>query len=553
MSISKQYAAHAWPAALLRQVLLHAGLFLLFLALSRVALLFQATELRTSPWTPSTGLAFAAGLVLGRPAILTVALCILVSTRLWEWPLPGVWEFISVFLRALLFTGTAVAIKPFLTEATASRVQIVIRLLVICLGVTLAYAIGRLLLLWLSVGIDPGYLLSYTATLSIGTLIAMVTLVPFALTSGGLAGWKDYFARWTRMQWTLAGGLILACFIVFGLQETDKFKFFYLVFLPVIAFSVKDGLKGAAFSVLFCDVLMLFILYWRSYEASTATELQFLMLSLSATGLFLGAAVSDRERAMEQLATTHLHLQESQSALLQASRLSLASEIAAALAHDLNQPLSSIRNYVRAAKRRLTTEKPEVTAVQSDIDAAVVQVDEAATLLRSTRRFLERGTAHRDHHDLQRVIDSSLSLMEPELRKSGISVATHRPLPRCTVLCSEIQIQQVILNLLRNAKDAIAASGARTGRILIGVSLLNRPGFAEISVSDTGPGVPHDLQPILFQPLQSTKPDGLGLGLSLCSSIVRSHGGELWLDKSTADGATFAFTLPVIEAERERP
>lgn len=552
LNSSKLYAADAWPAVALRQAVLHTALFLLFLALSRVALLFQATELRTSPWTPSTGLAFAAGLVLGRPAILTVAVCMLVSTRLWEWPLPGVWEYVSVVLRAFLFTGTAVAIKSFLTDASASRVQMVIRLLVICVGVTFAYAVGRLLLLWLSIGIDPGYLLSYTTTLSIGTLIAMVTLVPFVLEAGGHAGWRVYLARWTRIQWALVGALLIACFIVFGLQETDKFKFFYLVFLPVIAFSVKDGLKGAALSVLLCDVLMLFILYWRSYEAGTATELQFLMLSLSATGLFLGAAVSDRERAMEQLASTHLHLQESQSALLQASRLSLASEIAAALAHDLNQPLSSIRNYVRAAKRRLTAETVEVTAVQNDIDAAVVQVDEAAALLRSTRRFLERGTTHREHHHLQRVIASSLSLMEPELHKSGLSVAVKRPLPQCTVLCSEIQIQQVVLNLLRNAKDAISASGSRTGKILIQVSLLNRPGYAEIRVSDTGPGVPQDLHPMLFQPLQSTKPDGLGLGLSLCSSIVRSHGGELWLDKSARNGATFAFTLPVVEAEEEK-
>ena len=528
------------------------GLFFLFLALSRVALIFQATELRTSPWTPSTGLAFAAGLVLGRPAILTVALCIFVSTRLWEWPLPGLWEFASVVLRALLFTGTAVASKSFLTDAAASRVQIVIRLLIVCAGITLAYAFGRLVLLRLSVGIDLTYLLSYTTTLSIGTLIAMITLVPFVLASGELSGWGDYFLSWTRIQWAFVGALIIACYIVFGLQVTDQFKFFYLIFIPVIAFCVKDGLRGAAFSVFLSDVLMLFILYWRSYEASTATELQFLMLSLSATGLFLGAAVSDRERAMEQLARTHLHLQESQSALLQASRLSLASEIAAALAHDLNQPLSSIRNYVRAAKRRLTSETAEMLAIQSDIDAAVLQVDEAATLLRSTRRFLERGTAHRDHHDLQHVIDSSRTLIEPELRKSGISVTIDRPLSRCTILCSEIQIQQVILNLLRNAKDAITASGARTGRIMIRVSLQSRPGYIEIQVSDTGPGVPQELQPMLFQPLQSNKPDGLGLGLSLCSSIVRSHGGELWLENSSQDGATFAFTLPVAETKEER-
>jgi two-component system, LuxR family, sensor kinase FixL len=496
-----------------------------------------------------TGLAFAAGLTLGRPAIATVAICMFVNTRLWGWSLPGAWEYISAALQALLFTGSAVALKPWLMADVESRVQIVIRLLIASVGVTLIYALLRLVVLWQSVGIEPAYLLSYTATLSIGNLIAMVTLIPFVLAAGGVSAWKNYFLRWAGIQWILLGSLMIASFLVFGISEVDQFKFFYLVFVPVIAFAVKDGLRGAALSIFLSDAVMLFILYWRTYEASTVAELQFLMLSLSATGLFLGAAVSDRERAVEQLAETHLNLQESQSALLQASRLSLASEIAAALAHELNQPLSSIRNYVRAVKRRLASGDADAGAVHSDIDAAVVQVDAAAALLRSTRRFLERGGAHQERFDLGTVVHSSLALMEPELRKAGIDLNIHGPLPNCTVRCNEVQIQQVILNLLRNAKDAMTMAGKRRGKIVVSISLVNRPGFAEVSVSDQGPGVPPELQPILFQPLKSAKPDGLGLGLSLCSSIVRSHGGELWLAGSSPDGATFVFTLPVLQSE----
>jgi two-component system, LuxR family, sensor kinase FixL len=542
---TKQDQTKARIRALLRQALLHAALFVLFIALSRLATLFQATDLRTSPWTPSTGLAFIAGLILGRPAIITVALALFVSTRLWGWSLPGGWEVVSAVLRALLFAGTATALRPWFLAAT-SHVETVTRLLIVCVGVTLSYAVVRILVLWFSVGIEPSYLLSYTLTLSIGNLIAMATLVPLALTSGGLPAWRNYLAQWNASQWIFLGALVIASIMVFGIRETDEFKFFYLIFLPVIAFAVKDGLKGAVLSVLLSDVLMLFILYWRSYEASTATELQFLMLSLSTTGLFLGAAVSDRARAVEQLAETHLYLQESQSALLQASRLTLASELAAALAHELNQPLSSIRNYVRAVKRRLASGEHNPAAVRNDIDAAVVQVDAAAALLRSTRRFLERGDTHQERCSLADVLNSSIALMEPELQKTGIEVRLPGPLPHAMVLCNEIQIQQVILNLLRNAKDAIVVNGVKAGEIVIRVSLASRSGFAEISVSDSGPGVLPELQPMLFQPLRSNKPDGLGLGLSLCSSIVRSHGGELWLDRSSLGGATFAFTLPLI-------
>ncbi len=256
-----KHDAGGWAAALLRQVLLHAGLFLLFLVLSRLASIFQATDLRTSPWTPSTGLAFAAGLILGRPAVVTVTICMLVSTRLWGWSLPGSWEFASAILRALLFTGVAVAVKPWLMAATASHVQTVIRLLIISVLITLAYAAVRLVILWQSIGIEPSYLLSYTATLSIGNLIALMTLVPFFLTFAGWTGWKDYLARWTGAQWAFLGALVIASVMVFGIRVIDEFKFFYLVFVPVIAFAVKDGSRGAALSVFLSDALMLFILY----------------------------------------------------------------------------------------------------------------------------------------------------------------------------------------------------------------------------------------------------------------------------------------------------
>ncbi|WP_373502851.1 ATP-binding protein [Aestuariivirga sp.] len=540
-----------WALALLRQALMHAGLFVAFIALAWLSSIFQATDLKTSPWAPATGLALVAGLVLGRPAVVTVTICMLVSTRLWGWSLPGSWEWISAVTRALIFTGTGVAFKSLLMSDTANRVQTVIRLLLICLGITIVYAVARLVILGQSVGIETTYLLSYTMTLSIGNLIAMMTFVPFLLTASGMEGWKNYLAKWGAMQWLFLGGLVMVSVLVFGLRQTDEFKFFYLVFLPVVAFSVKDGLRGAALSVLLSDILMLFILYWRSYEASNATELQFLMLALSVTGLFMGAAVSDRERAVQQLAETHLSLQESQSVLLQASRLSLANEIAAALAHELSQPLSSIRNYVRAVKRRLASGSADADAVQSDIDAAVEQVDSAAGMLRSTRRFLERGTPHKESHQLRDIILSSLALFGPELRKSGIEPRAPGFLPTSTVMCNEIQIQQVILNLLRNSKDAIVASGAASGAVTIRVSVTNRPGFAEISVSDTGPGVNPELQDVLFQPLKSAKPDGLGLGLSLCSSIVRRHGGELWLDRSSKEGAAFVFTLPITSHPEE--
>jgi two-component system sensor kinase FixL len=140
-------------------------------------------------------------------------------------------------------------------------------------------------------------------------------------------------------------------------------------------------------------------------------------------------------------------------------------------------------------------------------------------------------------------------LVLPELRQAGIKLVTRGMSALPQVICNEVQIQQVMLNVIKNAKEAIILSGSPRREITITASAATRPGYVEISIADSGPGVPPELRPLLFQPLQSSKPEGLGLGLSLCGTIIRSHGGEFWLDETAANGARFVFTLPCRTSE----
>lgn len=527
-----------------RRLVQHAGLFIALLLLSRMSAAFQTTELRSTPWHPETGLAVAAGLLLGRSAVFTTAAAIYVSTRLWGWPLPGGWELLSSALRAAIFAGTAGLLAPWLLRSPLPTLQSVLVFLGFTAVVTAAYAATRLVILWLSIGIEPAYVLPYTVTLSIGNMLGILTIAPlFMITDRAQSLWA-YLRRWSYFQWSMFASLAVVSFVVFAVDEVDEFKFFYLILLPVVAFAVKDGFVAAAFSVLASDLLMMGILYWRDTGSASVTELQFLMLALSITGLLLGAAISDRTRAVGDLEVSHARLQESQSALLQASRLSLASEMAAALAHELNQPLSSVRNYVRAVRRKLDAPEIDRQELRAGIDAAVEQVDAAAGLLRSTRQFLERGSVHRASLDIGLLVTRCRELVVPELRKAGISLVTDDMDGLPPVLCNEVQIQQVLLNVIRNAKEAIAAAGMTSGSIAISGSATARAGFVEISIRDTGPGVSEELRPHLFHPLQSSKPEGLGLGLSLCGTIIRAHGGEFRLDETPRTGACFVFTLP---------
>jgi two-component system sensor kinase FixL len=541
--------AHLWHRVSgrnwLRALLLHVALFAALLLLLRLSALFQTTELRSTPWHPESGLAVGAGFLMGWSAVPTTALAFLVSTRLWGWPLPGQWDLISAMLRALVFCGAACAAAPMLRRLPIPSLQTVLLFFGFSAVLTAAYALVRLAVLWFSIGLEPAYVLPYTVTLSIGNLLGILTLGPLFMMASPVTELTHYFRRWTGFQAVMLVSLIAVAFIVFGVRGVDEFKFFYLIFLPVIAFAVRDGYVAAAFSVLVSDLLMMAILYGRDFGSSSATELQFLMLSLSMTGLLLGAAISDRAFVVNELENSHLRLQESQAALLQASRLSLASEMAAALAHELNQPLSSIRNFIRSARRRLDADSLDVPALREGMDAAVGQVDSAADLLRSTRKFLERGSVQREPLKLDGLLSRCAELVRPELRRAGITLIIKNMSSLPAVVCNEVQIQQVVLNVIKNAREAIIAGDSASRRIVIEGSAGNRPGFVELAISDTGPGISPDIKPLIFHPLQSSKPEGLGLGLSLCSTIIRSHGGEFWFDQDAASGARFLFTLPI--------
>lgn len=533
---------------MLHRLALHLALFAALLLLSRMSALFLTSELRSTPWHPETGLAVAAGLLLGRSAIITTAVSIYVSTMLWGWPLPGLWEFLSSALRAVIFAGSASALAPWLLRHPMPSVQTVLMFLGFTTAVTAAYAAMRLAALWFSIGIEPAFVLRYTVTLSIGNMLGILTVTPLFMVTGWSRAMRIYLSSWRLPDWAMLTCLVLVSIIVFAIDAVDEFKFFYLILLPVVAFSVRDGYVAAAFSVLTSDLLMMAILYWRDTGTASVTELQFLMLALSVTGLLLGSAISDRAGAVADLEVSHARLQESQSALLQASRLSLASEMAAALAHELNQPLSSVRNFIRAVRRKLDAPDLDRQELRAGIDAAVEQVDAAAGLLRSTRQFLERGSASRSLLDMGMLVARCGELVGPELRRAHIALVVGNMTNLPPVICNEVQIQQVLLNVIRNAREAISAAGHPRGVVTITGSAVARPGFVEISVLDTGPGVSEELRPHLFQPLQSSKPEGLGLGLSLCSTIIRGHGGEFRLDEGSHEGACFVFTLPCRQA-----
>jgi two-component system, LuxR family, sensor kinase FixL len=251
-------------------------------------------------------------------------------------------------------------------------------------------------------------------------------------------------------------------------------------------------------------------------------------------------------RDLTERQLTENRLQELQTELLHVSRLTDVGQMASALAHELNQPLAAIVNYVQAARRLLQAEKsPLPQKVVEAMDKAVAQAARAGEIIRHLRGFISKGDSEHRSEDLNKVVEEATALGLVGAKESGVSVrwALHRePLP---VIIDKVQIQQVVFNLVRNSVEAMAEHPLPHDMLV--TTRLADAATAEVAVSDTGPGLALEVQAQLFQPFITTKEKGMGLGLSICRSIVEAHGGRLWAKPNPERGVTFRFTLPLAD------
>ncbi|MFH6783285.1 MULTISPECIES: PAS domain S-box protein [Methylobacterium] len=240
-------------------------------------------------------------------------------------------------------------------------------------------------------------------------------------------------------------------------------------------------------------------------------------------------------------------LQELQSELVHVSRLSAMGEMASTLAHELNQPLGAIANYARGCSRLLTHPDPATVATAVDVlDKVAEQALRAGQIIRRLRDLVARGETERRAEPVARLIEDACALAMVGAREQGIVLHLALDQRAGSVLADRVQIQQVLINLIRNAREAMAQSPRR--ELGIGARRL-APDRVEIAVSDTGPGIAEDVAGRLFQPFVTTKPSGMGVGLSICRTISEAHGGRLEVERNGAGGATFRLTLPATQEE----
>ncbi|MEQ1902022.1 MAG: PAS domain S-box protein [Devosia sp.] len=238
-------------------------------------------------------------------------------------------------------------------------------------------------------------------------------------------------------------------------------------------------------------------------------------------------------------------LEEAERELARLSRLNELGEMASTLAHELNQPLSAIANYVQGCLRLLDqTGEAQVEKLRGALSETAKQALRAGEIIRHLREFVTRGDTEKHPEDIKELIEEAGALALVGSREHNIRSHFDFGSGSGLILADRVQLQQVLINLMRNAMEAMKDSPKRELTIRtrpIGDSILS------VDVADTGPGISEEIAGRLFQPFVTTKASGMGIGLAISKRIIESHGGELVVRRNEAGGATFTFTLPLIK------
>lgn len=262
---------------------------------------------------------------------------------------------------------------------------------------------------------------------------------------------------------------------------------------------------------------------------------------IDADGRIIGLSKIVRDITREKRAQEELRMLQGE--LVHLSRWNMMGMMASSLAHELNQPLTAMLNYVRAARRIIGSTPAEMRAGEF-LDKAMDETKQAGGIIQSLRAFIDKRDPVRKPEDVAAVLEASLrlSLYVGAAGRAKIETRFAADLP--PVLIDRVQIQQVLLNLVRNALEAM--KDLPKGKLVIQAAP-GEPGFVTVSVSDTGPGLAPEVASRLFQPFTTTKEQGMGVGLSISQSIVESHGGKIWAEPRRPHGVIFHFELPVAE------
>jgi len=364
----------------------------------------------------------------------------------------------------------------------------------------------------------------------VGDCVGIIVSMPMLwmlLTQPGQARLRRVLASWETGGYVALAVAML--WVTFRSGPTAEFQYFYFLFLPVIWAAARQGLSGAATSAFILQAGVIIAVEWLNLVAVTAMEFQMLGAVLALAGFFIGVVVDEQRLAVKKLKQT-LHM-------------AAAGEMAAALAHELNQPMTALAAYGDACEQLLA--RGETGDILRDaIRRMVAESGRAAEVVRRVRDFFRTGATRLESVEVGALLSSAANRFSERATSDGVQL--HVAAVPTVVLVDRLQIELVLRNLLANAFDSVASQPMGGRRIDVAVDG-NAAGNVTIVVKDSGPGFSANAAGNLFEPFASTKTSGLGLGLVISRALIEAHGGKLWAEPG--DGGVFRFSLPIREKE----
>jgi two-component system sensor kinase FixL len=505
-----------------------------YVLLDWVSYIQPIASLGITPWNPPPGLSLALILLFGRAFLPWLFLAPLAADALVrQFPLPPWAELPTVLMIGAGYSaGAVVLMRPALRFdiALTSRRDL-FSLVAVAAASSAFVALGYVGLVVAFGFLDARQFAPAALRYWVGDMIGILVMTPFVLilfTHG----------RIRAFTWEVLGPLALivaALWLTVRYIELVHFPLLYLLFIPVIWSAIRFGLEGVVFGLAVTQIGLITAIHLAPSDAIDVTAFQALMIVLAVTGLAVGLLVNEQQRTEQQL-------RAQQDAIARVIRVGSMGEFAAALAHELNQPLMAIANYTKLAKEVAEKAPADTATVAEASTKAAEQVERAAAVVRRLREFIRLGHSEAVAVPVAQVIAQARQFCDADLERHGVTLTIDAPASLPLVLVDSLQVQQVIINLVRNAVDAIVEGGRFDGRIFI--TAQHEGEFIRVSVRDNGPGFEPGMIERAIAPFSSTKPDGMGLGLSLCRSIVEAHGGHLALSGDPT-GANVTFTLRI--------
>jgi two-component system sensor kinase FixL len=370
----------------------------------------------------------------------------------------------------------------------------------------------------------------------IGDTVGIIVIIPaatavFTLLSKARRQWSSY----DLISWLVfIAGTCVGFAALNSLAGAKDYHLFYLLFLPIIWAGMRLGYAGVAIALLITQILLFLTASYLGFEANDLDVFQLLMLVLSITGLLLGAVITEREEAASML-------REQQMELARLSANATAGAVGMMLAHEISQPLSTVAAYLHAARRMLQS-SGAAERVMEALHRAEIEAQRTRKMLERIRDFVSSGRLELEPLDVLDIATRirALNTDGANAHAVHVDVEAARPIPR--IRADRIGIELVLNNLVANAIDAASERKDARGKVVI--RLAARGERVVIQVDDNGPGVAPEIADSLFEAYQTTKPRGMGLGLTLSLQIVQKHSGRLWRVDAPV-GSRFEVELPI--------